>query len=144
MADRPEEATIFAYHVGFGDCFLLRFTYADGDRRHILIDFGTTSLPPDAGDDWMLRIAKDIEAKCKEQGGALDIVVATHRHADHISGFTTAADGKGSGDIIAKLKPKVVVQPWTEAPDAPVDWEGPVVKDKHAFAAPRELARGDA
>ncbi len=135
MANPPVEATIFAYHVGFGDCFLLRFTYADHSRRHILIDFGTTSLPDDAGSDWMLRIAKDIRDKCTDQGGTLNAVVATHRHADHISGFATASSGKGSGDIIAALKPDVVVQPWTEAPDAPVDWVGPVVKDKQAFAA---------
>jgi hypothetical protein len=135
MADPPVEATIFAYHVGFGDCFLLRFTYADDSRRHILIDFGTTSLPDDASSDWMLRIAKDIRDKCTDQGGTLNVVVATHRHADHISGFTTASGGKGSGDIIAALKPKVVVQPWTEASDAPLDWVGPVVKDKNAFAA---------
>jgi len=44
---------------------------------------------------------------------------------------------KGSGDIIAALKPKLVVQPWTEAPNAPVSWRGPVIKDKHAFAARR-------
>ena len=40
----PVSATLFAYQVGFGDCFLLRFTYADDTRRHILIDFGTTGL----------------------------------------------------------------------------------------------------
>jgi len=137
MANPPVAATIFAYHVGFGDCFLLRFTYADGSRRHLLIDFGTTSLPDDAGADWMRSIARDIRDKCTEGGGALNIVVATHRHADHISGFATAADGKGSGDIIAALKPRLVVQPWTEAPNAPVSWRGPVIKDKHAFAARR-------
>jgi hypothetical protein len=137
MASPPTEATIFAYHVGFGDCFLLRFTYADTSRRHILIDFGTTSLPPDAPGDWMMQIAADIRAKCTEKGGELNVVVATHRHADHISGFTTASNKKGSGDIIAALKPKVVVQPWTEAPNAPVNWKGPVVKKQHAFAMRR-------
>jgi hypothetical protein len=137
MADHPIEATVFAYHVGFGDCFLLRFTYADGDRRHILIDFGTMSSPEDAKPDWMRSIARDIRDKCTENGGALNIVVATHRHADHISGFTTAADGKGTGDIIAALKPRLVVQPWTEAPNAPVRWHGPVVKDADAFTSRR-------
>ena len=43
----------------------------------------------------------------------------THRHSDHISGFSTTGDG--TGKIIASLKPDVVVQPWTEAPDAPTD-----------------------
>jgi hypothetical protein len=44
--------------------------------------------------------------------------VATHRHRDHISGFATAKGGKGPGDIIASLKPDVVIQPWTEDPKA--------------------------
>ena len=52
-------------------------------------------------------------------------MVATHRHADHISGFATKADGTGSGDIIARLKPRVVVQPWTEAPGLETDASAP-------------------
>jgi len=56
----------------------------------------------------MLRIARNIAA-----GGRLDAVVATHRHRDHISGF-----GGACGRIIASLRPAVVVQPWTEDPDA--------------------------
>ena len=122
---KPITATIFAYQVGFGDCFLLRYSYDDGQRRHLLIDFGSTGLPENASQTHMLEVANDIAAKCGEQGGSLDVVVATHRHADHISGFATRDDGKGIGDVIARLKPKVVIQPWTEAPEAPVDWLGP-------------------
>ncbi|APO70063.1 hypothetical protein IE4872_PC00030 (plasmid) [Rhizobium gallicum] len=122
----PVKATIFSYQVGFGDCFLLRYSYDDGQRRHMLIDFGTTGLPEGAAASYMSLIAKDIAGKCTERrGDGLDVVVATHRHADHISGFATRDDGKGSGDIIAALKPKVVVLPWTEAPEAPEDWLGP-------------------
>lgn len=107
----PVEAVIFAYQVGFGDCFLLRFVYADSSQKHILIDFGTTGLPESVADRQMTIIAHDIAAKC---GGTLDAVVATHRHADHISGFATKSNGKGSGDMIRALKPKIVLQPWTE------------------------------
>lgn len=122
----PVKATIFAYQVGFGDCFLLRYIYEDGQRRHLLIDFGTTGLPENAPETQMLDVANDIAAKCVEPGGnGLDVIVATHRHADHISGFATRDDGRGTGDIIAGLRPKVVVQPWTEAPEAPLDWLGP-------------------
>ncbi|HOG53138.1 MAG TPA: hypothetical protein PLT03_04620, partial [Bacillota bacterium] len=42
----------------------------------------------------------------------LDAVVVTHRHSDHISGFST--EGAASGKVIAGLNPDVVVQPWTE------------------------------
>jgi hypothetical protein len=119
----PSRITIFSYQVGFGDCFLLRFRYADRDR-HVLVDFGTTKLPPAAPKNQMLLIAQDIAAKC---GNKLDAVVATHRHADHISGFTTNAAGNGSGDIIRALNPDVVLQPWTEAPDADDATLGPEV-----------------
>lgn len=129
----PTALTLFAYQVGFGDCFLLRFTYPDRPR-HVLIDFGTTGLPADAERDRLMRIANDIADQC---GGRLDAVVATHRHADHISGFATAKGGKGPGDIIAGLKPDVVVQPWTEQPDLAVDAKGPL---QGAEAGRRALA----
>ncbi len=114
---RPVQATIFTYQVGFGDCILIRITYSDGHLVHILNDFGTTGLPEDAERERLVRIAEDIRAKT---GGKLDIVIATHRHADHISGFATKSNGKGPGDIIRTLKPDIVIQPWTEAPNAAV------------------------
>lgn len=117
----PVTATVRAYQMGFGDCFLLSFAYDDSSARHILIDFGSTAMPH--GTKVSLdEVAADIALQCS---GALDIVVATHRHKDHISGFTTKANGKVSGDIIRALKPKRVIQPWTEAPDAPEGWTGP-------------------
>ncbi len=122
MALQPVSATLFAYQVGFGDCFLLRFTYSDQSTRHVLIDFGTTGLPKGTADAHLLLIAKDIEAQC---GGQLDAVVATHRHADHISGFATAANGNGPGDVIRALKPRLVLQPWTEDLKLAVDSKGP-------------------
>jgi hypothetical protein len=120
----PNKVTIFSYQVGFGDCFLLRFHYQGGADRHVLIDFGTTKLPEKAPRNQMLLVARDIAAKC---AGKLDAVVATHRHADHISGFATTAAGDGPGDVIRGLNPDLVLQPWTEAPDAEVSSLGPLV-----------------
>ena len=127
MSTAPVSATLFSYQVGFGDCFLLRFTYAGGERRHMLIDFGTTGLRADLERSQMLKVAQDIEGKVRDLDpeARLDVVVATHRHADHISGFATK-DGKGSGDVIRNLKPRIVLQPWTEAPEAEIDSLGPV------------------
>lgn len=151
-AASPVHATLFAYQVGFGDCFLLRLRYRGGTRRHILIDFGTTGLPENVARSHMRRVAEDIRAKVEEDWldsarqvvardadtRRLDVVVATHRHADHISGFST--EGASSpGEVIRALRPRVVLQPWTEAPEAPVDWEGPVDSDRNrAFAARRQ------
>ena len=123
MTQTPTSATIFSYRVGFGDCFLVRFDYPDRPR-HLLIDFGTTGQPKDTENTLMATVARDIAERC---GGRLEAVIATHRHADHISGFATKADGTGSGDIIRALDIDTVVQPWTEAPDAETDSLGPEV-----------------
>ena len=104
---KPTEFTLRAYQVGFGDCFLLTFHYpAHGTKaafqRHLLIDFGSTGKPKAAEGNLLLRVAEDIRKECN---GKLHAVIATHRHKDHISGFATAPNGKGSGDIIRSSSP---------------------------------------
>jgi len=115
----PVKLTIRAYQVGFGDCFLLTFQYPRNGKkvdneRHVLVDFGSTGMPDgiDHGDQ-MMKVANDIAHRCNRK---LNIVVATHRHKDHISGFTTKTNGGGTGEIIAALRPDIVIQPWTENP----------------------------
>jgi hypothetical protein len=112
---KPKSVEIRSYQVGFGDCFLLTFKYP-GTDRNVLIDFGSMALPKGAGKNHMLRVADQIKQDC---GGKLDIVVATHRHSDHVSGFATRKDGKAPGNVIASCKPEMVIQPWTENPKAP-------------------------
>jgi hypothetical protein len=109
MAAAPTQVRIRSYNVGFGDCFLITFSYARAKPRNVLIDFGSTKQSATGPPGEMLEIAEQIKKDC---GGKLQMLVATHRHADHISGFA----GK-SGAVIAELDPDLVVQPWTEAPD---------------------------
>ncbi len=128
----PDHVRIRNYNVGFGDCFLLTFSYPTGKVRNVLIDFGSTEqsrfAPPG-----LLPIAKQIASDC---GGKLDVVVATHRHADHISGF----DGK-SGEVIASLSPDLVVQPWTEDPALEPDAEAPIGASPSGLRARAVVAR---
>ena len=100
-ARKPAQVEIRSYQVGFGDCFLLTFAYSATDRRHVLIDFGTTELPrrgrpakAAAPSEHMPKVAENIR---EVTGGKLTAVVATHRHADHISGFATDGKSGGSG-----------------------------------------------
>ena len=105
------------YQVGFGDCFLLSFEYAGQAEpaRHILIDFGTRQLA--AGLD-LADIAGEIDFRT---GGGPDVVVLSHRHQDHMSGF----GGSGTDAVVGRWKPRLVVRSWTEDPAAPADAAGP-------------------
>jgi hypothetical protein len=106
-AAAPTHVRIRSYNVGFGDCFLMTFTYPRSERN-VLIDFGSTKQSASGPPGGMVEIAEKIKEDC---GGKLQMLVATHRHADHISGF-----GGKSGETIASLNPDLVVQPWTEDP----------------------------
>lgn len=131
MSNLPEKIELYAYNVYFGDCFLMLFKYAGGTQKSVLIDFGSTGkgkhkvnpsedegVEIDESDERikdstgqrLLRVANHIKELCGEK---LDVVVATHRHKDHIYGFGL----KEAGRIIMDLKPSVVIQPWTENPD---------------------------
>lgn len=124
----PTQVTVRTYDVGFGDCLLLTFHYAARDR-HLLIDFGTMRLPEGktVASGYIDRIAQQIKSDC---GGKLDLVVATHRHQDHISGFSRK-NGRGPGEVIRNLKPSLVIQPWTEDPRAAADATSPALRTLH-------------
>ncbi len=116
----PERIAVRMHNVGFGDCFLLSFTYAqalaDGrNERHILIDFGSTSL---AKGHSLPAVAEQIRART---GGQIDVVVLTHRHRDHLSAFGTQA----IAELLATVQPpRLVVRPWTEDPNADANFTG--------------------
>ena len=68
------------YRVGFGDCFLLSLP-VPGGHRHVLIDCG---VHPRGDLKTFDRVFDDIAEITSRR---LALVVATHEHADHISGF---------------------------------------------------------
>lgn len=125
MTPRPKHVRLRTYQVGFGDCLLLTVTYAskldDGRlERHVLIDFGSREQRP--GGPKMRDIAAKIAEHCDPDPGGdgqsppprLDVVVATHRHQDHVKGF---GDETARAHLDA-LKPGLVVRPWTDVPEA--------------------------
>lgn len=92
------------YRPGFGDCFLLSFGSAES-ARHVLIDFGAHHRG-EIGT--MEPIMDDIE---ETTGRHLHLVIATHQHRDHVSGFGKFAERFG------RFRIHEVWMPWTENPD---------------------------
>lgn len=104
-----DELRIRMYNVGFGDCFLLSVPSCDGPKL-VLYDFGQHI----SGRARTLSdIAKDIKAEAKKVHGTvrLDVVIATHRHHDHIAGFDLNA--------MSEFEVGEVWLPWTENPADP-------------------------
>ncbi|EHB53327.1 beta-lactamase domain protein [Mycolicibacterium rhodesiae JS60] len=78
--------TIRMYNVGFGDSFLLLLP----DNKTILVDAGFHSQGKGAfaANDLAKQIAADAEAHSGE--ARIDVVIATHRHQDHVFAFNSA------------------------------------------------------
>ncbi len=76
---------IRAYNVGCGDCIYVRIP-GPKDGFHILIDCGKKG-----NDDLLEKAVKHLEGELPPGSAAgkkrLDLIVATHRHEDHIKGF---------------------------------------------------------
>lgn len=100
MAGPP--VSVRMYRKLLGDCFLI--TVGDPaakreDRSHILIDCGVLQNVPGEA-DLMKAVAKDIR---RTVGDYVDLLVVTHEHWDHISGFAHARDLLIDGLEIRKL-----------------------------------------
>src|SRR5438045_281015 len=110
-AAQPAKVRVRTYRHGLGDCHLLRFIKPDGSFFHILIDCGVVNRTADPG-PLMTRVAQDV---VRETGGVLDVVVATHQHTDHLSGFKQAET-----EFTNNIKMKRLWLAWTEDPSNPL------------------------
>ena len=112
------EMLVRMYNVGFGDCFLMRIPTPDGERR-VLVDCGFHSQGKGRFSDQ--EIVQQIKEDLKGEG--LHVVVATHRHQDHISGF-------GEQALWADVSVEEVWLPFTMRSDSARDepalqaWQG--------------------
>lgn len=125
------------YRQGLGDSFLL--TFGNGKESwHALIDSGVLLGTADAATK-MRAVAENVVA---ETGGKLDLLVATHEHWDHLSGFVQAQD------VFEQLDVGEVWLAWTENPADELAHELRAGKKQAltaAAAASRQLAAsGDA
>ena len=72
------------YRVGFGDFFLVTVPTGAGPK-HILIDCGVHSKDTHS-------IAAAVDHMAQETGKHLALIIVTHRHADHVTGFSKCKD----------------------------------------------------
>lgn len=103
--------TVRMYTVGFGDCFLVTVTRPGDEPWRMLVDCGVhfkgRSTHP------ISSVVADIVNEVTVDGTPrLDLVVATHRHQDHISGFAEA--------LWKTVEVVDVWLPWCEDPADPV------------------------
>jgi Metallo-beta-lactamase superfamily len=94
------------YRQGLGDCILLTFPKNRGGYCHMLIDCGVVlgTVDPKVV---MTAVAKDILAETKKK---LDVLVITHEHWDHLSGF----DENQARAIFRQIKIGALWLAWTE------------------------------
>jgi hypothetical protein len=139
------------YGQGVGDCFLLAFprTRATAEdaaapaRRarpvYVLIDCGVVGGTP-GGPQRMRQIVRDIRETTQDEAlrdaagrpkGHLDLLIVTHEHWDHVSGFIQAADEW------QRIQVDALWLAWTEQEDAsglPGVLKKILEKQRHALA----------
>ncbi|MFA6958236.1 MAG: MBL fold metallo-hydrolase [Thermoanaerobaculia bacterium] len=118
------------YNVGLGDSFLLRFP--GDDREHnVLIDCGVHPSGPgpytmEQVVDQIIGDVTDGDAKPR-----IDVVIATHRHRDHVLGFENKR--------WREVEVGEVWMPWTEDPKDPQAKEIRDKQSKKAIAIQKAL-----
>lgn len=102
-------AKVRMYRQGLGDCFLISLPRTDRSVQpfYIMIDCGVVLGTPNPK-PIMTQVMENI---VEVTGGSIDILVATHEHQDHLSGFVQASEA------FDKLKIGEVWLAWTEDPD---------------------------
>ena len=86
------------YRVGFGDFFLVTVPTGRGKNEYILIDCGVFKGTSGTGD--IGSIVAAVEDMYKTTKGKIALVIMTHRHADHIAGFSKADFSKFSASLV--------------------------------------------
>ncbi|MFI5171115.1 MAG: hypothetical protein ACHQFW_01935 [Chitinophagales bacterium] len=117
MSDtKVDSITIRMYNTGsVGDCLLLLFKKENIISYSMLIDCGGINTSTVA----ITACAEDIKTTC---GGKLDLLIVTHQHEDHISGFNLAKP------VFDKILVDEVWMSWVEDKSDPI---AVIVKKKY-------------
>lgn len=120
----PPAIRVRMYDVGFGDCFLVTFPCPGGERT-VLIDCGVHAMS--RGKHSMSSVLTDLfrTLRARTPASRVDVVVASHRHQDHVSGFVDQ-------DRWAEISVGEVWLPWTEDP---ADSDARRIKDRQSKRA---------
>jgi hypothetical protein len=127
------------YCQGLGDCFLISFPRSGhpDDPFRVLIDCGVILGTPNPG-ELIVPVVEDILAETKSRGNqdrpTVDLLIATHEHWDHLSGFVQARD------LFDQLTVRAVWLGWTEDPKDPVAQQLVAERAKKLEMAKRALA----
>jgi beta-lactamase superfamily II metal-dependent hydrolase len=101
------EIIVRMYRQGLGDCFLMALpTESAESPKYLLIDCGVHARETDG----TKRLEHVLGNIVTATGGHLDVVAATHEHADHLSGFVQ----KGSPFLTNSLTLSELWLAWTE------------------------------
>ena len=112
------------YNVGFGDAF--RVTVRDGQETwRMLVDCGVHSQGQARSiSESVKNIIADLADDCGDAPPHLDVVVATHHHQDHISGF---AEDDWSGVQVDEV--------WVPFVEDPKDADGKALRRAQSLTA---------
>lgn len=105
-AGASSRATVRMYRQGLGDCFLITLPRNNGKDFFILIDCGVI-LGTQGAQEMMKKVVTDIG---KVTDNHIDLLLVTHQHWDHLSGFLQA------NDEFEQIKIDEVWFAWTEDP----------------------------
>jgi hypothetical protein len=122
------------FRQGLGDCFLITIPQGGSKAYHILIDCGVAMNTPRAEVN-MKKVVSEIHALT---GGVVDLLVVTHEHWDHVSGFVQA------GAELAKIRFRHLWLGWTEnrRDGLAKELRDEFTKAKLALARAAEMASG--
>lgn len=124
--------TVRMYCHGLGDCFLISIPQKESTKPFwVMIDFGIL-LGTSKAKERMTDVLKSIK---DTTGGEIDLLIVTHQHWDHVSGFSYAQKE------FRQLKFSKVWYAWTEDPNDDLGVELQKTRSRAAFAVKQALTR---